>query len=272
MPELPEVETVCRGVSPHLLGRAIRAVTVRNASLRWPVPDDLGDVLIGQQVLSVRRRAKYLLLEFASGWLIIHLGMSGRLYLVEADAAVAKHDHIDWLLDSGRVLRYTDPRRFGAVLWMPGTEYSQHVLLSHLGPEPLSEDFTPEYLQAKAKGRKQPIKSFLMDGKIVVGVGNIYANEALFMAGIHPNRSAGSVSRARLLLLVQAIKQVLANAIVQGGTTLKDFVGGDGKPGYFKQELQVYGRGGQGCPACGAVLKEVRLAQRTTVYCGRCQR
>lgn len=272
MPELPEVETVCRGVSPHLVERTISAVTVRNASLRWPVPDELGDLLVGQRVLSVQRRAKYLLVEFASGWLIIHLGMSGRLYLVEVGAAVAKHDHIDWLLDSGRVLRYTDPRRFGAVLWVAGSEYHQHMLLSHLGPEPLSDDFTPDYLHTKAKGRKLPIKSLLMDGRIVVGVGNIYANEALFMAGIHPNRSAGAVSHARLTRLVDAVKQVLAKAIAQGGTTLKDFVGGDGKPGYFKQELQVYGRGGQSCPKCGAALKETRLAQRATVYCSHCQR
>lgn len=272
MPELPEVETVCRGVSPHLLGRKITAVVVRNAALRWPVPADLGRHLQGQQVLSLQRRAKYLLVEFAQGWMIVHLGMSGRLYLVDGGHGVAKHDHIDWQLDSGRVLRYTDPRRFGAVLWLAGKAVGDHGLLKHLGPEPLSDGFTGDYLHRKAAGRKQPIKTVLMDGRIVVGVGNIYANEALFMAGIRPTRAAGAISAARMAALVAAVKQVLAKAIAQGGTTLKDFVGGDGKSGYFKQELLVYGRGGLPCVHCGAPLQEIRLAQRTTVYCSACQR
>ncbi len=271
MPELPEVETVCRGVTPHLLGRRITAVTVRNAGLRWPVPAELGAYLQGQQVLSLRRRAKYLLVEFASGWMIVHLGMSGRLYLVDSGAAVAKHDHIDWQLDSGRVLRYTDPRRFGAVLWVDGKDYSGHGLLNHLGPEPLSDNFSGHYLHQRARARKQAIKTLLMDGRIVVGVGNIYANEALFMAGIRPSRPAGAISLARMVLLADAVKRVLASAIAQGGTTLKDFVGGDGKPGYFKQELLVYGRAGQPCPHCHTPLKETRLAQRSTVHCPHCQ-
>lgn len=272
MPELPEVETVCRGIAPHLCGRRITAVTVRQPSLRWPVPTDLVARLTGQPVLSVERRAKYLLIRLPAGWLMIHLGMSGRLYLVAGDAPVAKHDHIDWQLDSGRTLRYTDPRRFGAVLWIAGDDAGAHALLSHLGPEPLSEAFNTDYLQARAKHRKVPIKSLLMDGTVVVGVGNIYANEALFSAGIRPTRAAGKVSRPRLEHLVAAVKDVLAKAIAQGGTTLKDFVGGDGKPGYFKQELQVYGRADLPCPQCQAPLKETRLAQRSTVYCAHCQR
>lgn len=272
MPELPEVETVCRGVSPHLLGRKITQVTVRNGALRWPVPADLPIRLQGQQVISLQRRAKYLLVEFAAGWMIVHLGMSGRLYLVEGGTAVAKHDHVDWQLDNGRVLRYTDPRRFGAVLWVEGAVTSNHVLLRHLGPEPLSEEFSGDYLHRKSQGRKQPIKTLLMDGRVVVGVGNIYANEALFMAGIRPTRAAGAISKARVRVLVDAVKEVLAKAIAQGGTTLKDFVGGDGKPGYFKQELLVYGRAGLPCVRCQTPLREIRLAQRTTVYCSECQR
>jgi formamidopyrimidine-DNA glycosylase len=271
VPELPEVETVCRGVSPHLVGKRIESVIVRNASLRWPVPDELAGVLRGQKVKSLRRRAKYLLFEFDTGWMVVHLGMSGRLYLVVEGAPIAKHDHVDWLLSDGKVMRYTDPRRFGAVLWIEGDDYANHVLLSHLGPEPLAESFSARYLYHRAQGRKVPIKTLLMDGRVVVGVGNIYANEALFMAGIHPNRASGAVSLARVTTLVVAVKAVLAKAIEQGGTTLKDFVGGDGKPGYFKQELQVYGRGGQPCYRCDSLLKEVRIAQRTTVYCPRCQ-
>lgn len=271
MPELPEVETVCRGVSPHLLGRVITATTVRQAQLRWPVPADLDQRVRGQRVLSVSRRAKYLLVGLERGCLMIHLGMSGRLYFVAANSPVDKHDHLDFALDSGQWLRYSDPRRFGAVLWLEG-EVAEHKLLSHLGPEPLSEDFNGDYLAARAKGRSAAIKTVLMDGRIVVGVGNIYANEALFMAGIRPDRAAGKISLARYRRLVDCVKRVLQRAIDQGGTTLKDFVGGDGKPGYFKQELLVYGRSGLPCPQCGATLKEIRQAQRSTVYCPHCQR
>lgn len=271
MPELPEVETVCRGIRPHLEGRRFTQVTVRQPSLRWPVPSDLPAHLAGQQVRSVSRRAKYVLVELDDGHLLVHLGMSGRLYFVPANTPVGKHDHVDFLLDSGQVLRYTDPRRFGAVLFLEG-DTNAHTLLSHLGPEPLSEDFTGAYLATRAKGRSVPIKSLLMDGKVVVGVGNIYANEALFMAGIRPDRAAGRISALRYERLVGCVKQVLQNAIAEGGTTLKDFVGGDGKPGYFKQELQVYGRAGQPCVKCQSILREIRQAQRSTVFCSRCQR
>jgi len=271
LPELPEVETVRRGVSPHLLDQTINAVTVRDTRLRWPVLDDLPQRLAGRTIRGVRRRAKYLLLELDRGHLMIHLGMSGQLYFVPAETPAGIHDHIDWQLGSGRVLRYTDPRRFGAVIWIDA-EPNSHPLLVKLGPEPLSDDFSGDYLYQCARGRKIPVKSLLMDGHIVVGVGNIYANEALFMAGIRPDRAAGRISRARYQALVAASKAVLQKAIDQGGTTLRDFVGGDGKPGYFKQELQVYGKAGKPCPSCATPLKEIRLAQRSTVFCPRCQR
>lgn len=271
MPELPEVETVRRGVEPHLVGKTIDKMLVREPRLRWPVAADLPDRLAGQTVRGVRRRAKYLLVDVADGTLIIHLGMSGRLYLVEAGKAPARHDHIDWQLDSGRVLRYTDPRRFGAVLWQPADPFA-HPLLSSLGPEPLSAEFGGDYLFQRSRGRTAPVKAFLMDSRIVVGVGNIYANEALFLAGIRPSTAAGRIAKARWARLAQAVKQVLGEAIAQGGTTLRDFVGGDGKPGYFKQALRVYSRAGLPCLQCQTVLKESRLGQRSTVYCSRCQR
>jgi formamidopyrimidine-DNA glycosylase len=272
VPELPEVETVKRGIAPHLIGRCFTQTTIRDHRLRWPVDPELGSYLSGQPVLSVERRAKYLLIGLANGYLIVHLGMSGRLYFVQDGAAIEKHSHLDWLMDDGRVLRYTDPRRFGAVIWSAGADVGAHKLLAKLGPEPLAEEFDAEYLFKYSRKRKVPIKSFLMDAHVVVGVGNIYANEALFMAGISPLREAGSVSKTRYVHLVAAVKLVLEKAILQGGTTLKDFVGGDGKPGYFKQELQVYGRGGLTCPSCAGVLNEIRIAQRTTVFCKRCQR
>lgn len=271
MPELPEVETVRRGVSPHLLDQTIETVTVRDTRLRWPVVAELPQLLAGRTIRGVRRRAKYLVLELDRGYLMIHLGMSGRLYFVPAGTPAGIHDHIDWQLGSGQVLRYTDPRRFGAVIWIDANP-DDHPLLVKLGPEPLSEAFTGDYLYHCARGRKIPVKSLLMDGHIVVGVGNIYANEALFMAGIRPDRAAGRISLARYQALVSAAKAVLQKAIDQGGTTLRDFVGGDGKPGYFKQELQVYGKAGKPCPSCAAPLKEIRLAQRSTVFCPQCQR
>lgn len=271
MPELPEVETVCRGIRPHLQGRMFTGVEVRQPRLRWPVTDNLGEQLCGQRIKSVERRAKYVLIALERGSLMVHLGMSGRLYFVPSGTPVGKHDHVDFALDSGQLLRYTDPRRFGAVMWLDG-QVGEHELLRHLGPEPLSAAFNVEYLSTLAKGRKVPVKTFLMDGRVVVGVGNIYANEALFMAGIRPDRAAGNISKARYTRLVDCVKQVLEKAIAQGGTTLKDFVGGDGKPGYFKQELLVYGRAGLACPSCSGPLKEIRQAQRSTVFCPRCQR
>ncbi len=271
MPELPEVETTRRGIEPHLRGRTIAAVTVRQPKLRWPVPADLSARLVGQRIGRVERRAKYLLLPFPAGTLVLHLGMSGSLRIVEADEPPMAHDHLDIALDSGRALRLTDPRRFGAALWVDGEPFA-HPLLSALGPEPLSEAFDGAYLFERSRGRAAPVKTFLMDGHVVVGVGNIYANEALFAAGIRPDRAAGRIARERYDRLAADVKRILAHAIERGGTTLRDFVGGDGKPGYFQQELSAYGRGGEPCKVCRTVLTEVRLGQRSTVYCRVCQR
>ena len=271
MPELPEVETARRGITPHILNRQVTQVIVRDSRLRWPVPDTLATELPGQVIRAVDRRAKYLLLETAVGTLMLHLGMSGSLRIVPAAQPAATHDHLDVVFDNGQALRLTDPRRFGSALWLTENP-RQHSLLCSLGPEPLTDEFTTDTLFARSRGRTAPVKNFIMDNQVVVGVGNIYANEALFMAGIHPKRQAGKVSRARYERLVAAIKQVLARAIEQGGTTLKDFVGGDGKPGYFRVELQVYGRTGEPCVTCGKPLKEARLGQRATVFCSHCQR
>jgi formamidopyrimidine-DNA glycosylase len=270
MPELPEVETTCRGIRPHIKDKTIQSATVRQAKLRWPIPQDLNDKLRGQRLREVHRRAKYLLLDFDNGCLIIHLGMSGSLRILSAPEEPAKHDHVDIAFDDGYCLRYHDPRRFGAILWSdtPG----DHELLHELGPEPLSEDFNGEHLFKLAKNKTTPVKSFLMNGRNVVGVGNIYASEALFMAGIHPNRAAGKISLARYTLLSQTVKDVLSAAIQQGGTTLKDFVGGDGKPGYFAQQLLVYGKANEACSKCERPIKQVTIAQRSSFYCPHCQR
>ncbi|MEP4486316.1 MAG: bifunctional DNA-formamidopyrimidine glycosylase/DNA-(apurinic or apyrimidinic site) lyase [Halioglobus sp.] len=270
MPELPEVETTRRGVAPYSEGSTVVDVIVRNPSLRWPVPDDLPETLRGLTIDSVSRRAKYLLFNTSQGQLMIHLGMSGSLRVLTGKIAPQTHDHIDVCLAGGTLLRYNDPRRFGSCLWIPAGQ--SHPLLEHLGPEPLSDDFDGEYLYRLSRGRKAPVKTFVMDGKVVVGVGNIYANEALFLAGIAPHRAAGRVGRERYERLADCVKQVLTSAIEQGGTTLRDFVGGDGKPGYFAQSLYVYGRGGEPCKRCGAVLVERRLGQRSTVHCMACQR
>lgn len=271
MPELPEVETTRRGIAPHLAGHAVTDVIVRHPQLRWPVPRGLAGKLRGRTISAVERRAKYLLLRFDHGTLILHLGMSGSLRLVDAGTPAGKHEHFDLVLDSGRALRLTDPRRFGAVLWTRDDPI-QHELLRDLGPEPLGDDFDTEYLYLVTRKRKTAIKLFIMDSKIVVGVGNIYASESLFRAGIHPSRAAGSLSRERCARLVTAIREVLNAAIKQGGTTLRDFTGGDGKPGYFAQELRVYGRAGEPCTNCGTSIKSSRHGQRATYYCPRCQR
>ncbi|AGA84850.1 bifunctional DNA-formamidopyrimidine glycosylase/DNA-(apurinic or apyrimidinic site) lyase [Stutzerimonas stutzeri] len=270
MPELPEVETTRRGIEPHLLGQRVDRVLVRDRRLRWPVPEDLDVRLSGQRIDAVERRAKYLLIKAETGTLIVHLGMSGSLRLVDAAQPVGKHDHVDILLESGQALRYTDPRRFGAMLW--SEEPLAHVLLASLGPEPLGEDFDGDRLYRLSRGRSMAVKPFIMDNAVVVGVGNIYASEALFAAGIDPRRPAGSISRARYLKLGEEVRRILAMAIERGGTTLRDFVGGDGKPGYFQQELFVYGRAGEFCKSCGSTLREIRLGQRASVYCSRCQR
>lgn len=271
MPELPEVETSRRGIDPHICGRTVTETLVRQGKLRWPVSQQITSELAGQTILSTDRRGKYLLLHTASGCLIIHLGMSGSVRIVDHSQPAGKHDHVDIVFTGDVILRYHDPRRFGCMLWSPHP-VAQHPLLRDLGPEPLSDGFSVDYLFQRSRGRKTPVKSLIMDSHVVVGVGNIYANEALFMAGIRPQAEAGSLSRARLQRLVASIKEVIAHAITVGGTTLRDFVGGDGKPGYFQQSLRVYGRGGQACKNCGSVLQEIRQTQRSSVYCARCQR
>jgi len=271
MPELPEVETTRRGILPRVSGQRVTQVLVRESRLRWPVPADLPALLGGQVIRTVERRAKYLLFRTADGSLMLHLGMSGSLQLVLPPAATpAKHDHVDIILGSGDCLRYTDPRRFGSLHWIPAGQ--GHALLDRLGPEPLSPAFTAKALYATSRGRRCTVKSFLMDGHIVVGVGNIYASESLFMAGIRPDRAAGRVSLARYERLVAAVRQVLEAAILAGGTTLRDFVGSEGRPGYFSQQLRVYGRTGLPCPACGAEVVQQVIAQRATYYCSACQR
>ena len=268
MPELPEVETTKRGVQPHIQQQRITALVVRQAKLRWPVSPELQS-LVGETIIGVRRRAKYLLIDTSKGSIMVHLGMSGSLRVIEQGEPPGFHDHVD--LELGKIaLRYTDPRRFGC--WLFVAPNASHELLSKLGPEPLEEDFQREPFAAALRATKRPIKQAIMDNKIVVGVGNIYANEALFMAKISPVRAASRVSVKRLDALHDAIRIVLAEAIEQGGTTLKDFVGSDGQPGYFKQSLHVYGRGGLDCVACKQTLKEIRLGGRSTVYCPDCQR
>jgi len=270
MPELPEVETTLRGISAHVLDTNITQVNIRNPHLRWPVPEQLAVQLIQQKFLDIKRRAKYLLFNTQTGTVIIHLGMSGSLRIVAADTPYDKHEHVEFCFANGKALRLKDPRRFGAVLWTDQA-IENHPLLNHLGPEPLSDEFNAAWLFKLSRGKKQAIKQFLMDSKIVVGIGNIYANEALFASGIHPSRAAGKISLKRYRQLCIESKRILEQAILQGGTTLKDFVGGTGKPGYFKQELLVYGRKGLACSQCAKPLKEIRLGNRSTVYCTHCQ-
>ncbi len=271
MPELPEVETTRSGISPHIHNKVVGQVVIRQENLRWPVSPNLVNALTGEKILSVERRAKYLLLKTGTGTVIIHLGMSGSLRIAHRESRIGKHDHVDIVFDDQTILRFTDPRKFGCMLWEEGN-ISEHPLLVKLGPEPLSDDFTSEYLHSASRRRKSAIKTFIMDGQVVVGVGNIYANEALFEAGIHPKREAGRVSIARYEKLTVSIKKILLRAIEAGGTTLRDFTSSDGQPGYFKQSLCVYGRGSEACRLCGTPLKEIRLGQRSTVYCSKCQR
>jgi formamidopyrimidine-DNA glycosylase len=270
MPELPEVETTLRGISPHVLGQKVTEIVIRQPRLRWPIPPELAELVSGRRLANAMRRGKYLLLDFGNGHALIHLGMSGSLRIVNTDEPPSFHDHFD-LVFGKRALRYCDPRRFGCLLWVDG-EPQLHKLLADLGPEPLTDGFTADYLYERTRKRSQAIKQFIMDSKIVVGVGNIYANESLFMAGIKPIRKAGSLTQKNCEDLVRDIKFVLQRSINQGGTTLRDFVGGDGKPGYFKQQLLVYGRGCEPCTRCKKPLKEVRMNDRTTVYCVACQK
>ena len=270
MPELPEVETTRRGLAPHLHGRRVTGVTLRRPDLRWPIPPEIAALLPGERILDIRRRAKYLLLDTAPGSALLHLGMSGSLRVLPSATPVAAHDHVDLALDSGAVLRFNDPRRFGCLLWQAAG--STHELLRHLGPEPLVDEFDGDYLFERSRGRSASIKAFLMDQSIVVGVGNIYAAESLFRAGIAPARQAGRVSRERYGRLAEAVKAILGHAIRRGGTTLRDFISPDGAPGYFEQELFVYGREADACRACGRRLLGSRLGNRATVWCPNCQR
>lgn len=271
MPELPEVETIRRGIEKRILGRLLEAVTVRRADLRWQVPvTELQRELPGKSIQGVSRRGKYLLLEVISGTILIHLGMSGHLRLGANTCSAGKHDHLDFLLKGGDCLRFHDPRRFGAVLWCVGNA-ADHPLLASLGPEPLTENFHGRYLHKLMANRSVPIKNILMNSRVVAGIGNIYAAESLFAAGIHPTRPAGSLSQAECHGLVVAIKDKLTQAIAQGGTTLRDFLQEEGKPGHFQFALQVYGRKGSPCPQCGSVIAEIRLAGRASAYCPHCQ-
>jgi len=270
VPELPEVETTRRGLRAYCEGVAIADVLVRDHRLRWPVRADLPAILRGQPVRRLERRAKYLLFCLDHGTLLVHLGMSGSLRVLLEPQPAARHDHIDIALANGAVLRYNDPRRFGSFQWFASGESCP--ALSRLGPEPLSDAFDGARLHRLSRKRRVAVKPFIMDGATVVGVGNIYASEALYLAGIRPDRAAGRVSLARYGQLAEHIKQVLTSAIEQGGTTLRDFVGGDGKPGYFAQQLFVYGRGGEPCKRCGTPLRDKVIGQRASVYCIACQR
>lgn len=272
MPELPEVEVTRRGVAPYLEQQVVTEVILRHSGLRWPFPPDLARQLQGRVVRRTARRGKYLLLEFDHGTLIMHLGMSGRLRILEVPSAPQKHDHFD-LVVGQRLMRLTDPRRFGAVLWHPAEdgEVGTHLLLRGLGVEPLEPDFSAALLHRATRGKSAPIKQVLLSGNIVVGVGNIYASESLFRAGINPKTAAGRISLARYAKLATAIREVLAAAILQGGSTLRDFVGANGQAGYFQQSYFVYDRTGQACRICQAAVRQIRQGQRSTFYCVNCQ-
>lgn len=271
MPELPEVETTVRGIQPHIVHKSICRVIIREPRLRWPIPNKLDLVLKDQTLQSVSRRAKYILLHFTTGTLLMHLGMSGSLHICHVDRPVRKHDHLDIIFDNLTCLRFHDPRRFGCVLWT-ADDVKQHKLIRDLGPEPLSDEFDGNFLFQRSRNRRISIKQFIMDSKIVVGVGNIYASESLFYAGIHPTRTVNRIAVSRYEKLVSAIKQVLQLAISQGGTTLRDFTNSEGKPGYFQQQLAVYGKTGESCINCKTTLKHIIQAQRSTYYCPKCQR
>lgn len=271
MPELPEVETTLLGLKPHVLQQTILAVTIRQHQLRWPIVPELITDLPGQVIQTIRRRGKYILLGMTKGTLIMHLGMSGRCAIVPIARTAHKHDHVDIQLNSQHILRYTDPRRFGALVWVPGSSPLQHPLLNKLGIEPFDTQFDGEYLWRRAQNKKMSIKAFIMDQHIVVGVGNIYATEALFTTGIHPSLPAKLVRKEKLQQLATAIQTVLNQAIQAGGTSLKDFLQTDGKPGYFKLQLQIYNRAGDPCPNCQTVLEKITIGQRTSTFCSKCQ-
>ncbi len=269
MPELPEVETSRRGIEPHIIDTRIARVIIRNRNLRWPVSKKVARNLTGETVTSVTRRAKYLLINTDSGSAILHLGMSGSVFIVARGTPAGVHDHVDIEFDSGKTMRFRDPRRFGSLHWSKTP--LQHKLLKSLGPEPLGDDFDARYLRQKSRGRRVSVKQFIMNAQVVVGVGNIYASEALFLACINPRRAAGRISLQRYERLVVAIKEVLTSAIRAGGTTLRDFYGGDGEPGYFQQQLVAYGREGEPCRRCDAPITAIVQGQRSTYYCKQCQ-
>lgn len=275
MPELPEVETTLRGIAPHIQGKKVADVVLRQTRLRWQINPNLAEILAGQEVLSCRRRAKYLIIGFETGTLLIHLGMSGSLRIFTCgDARIEhpdKHDHVDMVFADGTVLRYHDPRRFGAISWHEGAA-EHHPLLEKLGPEPLSDDFSADYLYQKFRTQKRAVKLALMDNTVVVGVGNIYANESLFRSGILPHRPANKIKKKKCAVLVETIKAVLQRAIETGGSTLRDFVNSDGKSGYFQQEYTVYGRHNEPCVRCGDLVQKEVLGQRGTFYCPNCQK
>lgn len=270
MPELPEVETSRRGIAPWLVDQQVRRITIRERRLRWPVPPVIDRELPGSFIRALNRRAKYLLFETETGTLMLHLGMSGSVRIIDPGEPAGKHDHVDIEMENGKALRFRDPRRFGSLLWTH--DPPRHPLLAGLGPEPLSPGFDGDYLWNKARGRRIAVKSFIMNAAIVVGVGNIYASESLFRARIHPKRRADRVSAARMAVLADAIKGVLKRAIAAGGTTLRDFHGGDGEPGYFRQELDVYDRAGLPCRVCGEPVRHAIIGQRSAYYCLHCQR
>ncbi len=272
MPELPEVETSRRGIEPHILNKKIKSVVIRQHQLRWPIPGQLPDRINNLKLTRLSRRGKYLLLGFGNNeTVILHLGMSGSLRICTAATPAGKHDHIDFVFSNKKILRLNDPRKFGCVL-LTDEPVESHKLLAKLGPEPLSEDFTADYLYAQSRKRRCAIKSFIMNSHVVVGVGNIYASEALFLAGINPNRKAGTLSKTRCFKLVEAIRHILDAAIKQGGTTLRDFSRENGQPGYFAQRLQVYGRAQQACNICGHAIKQISQLNRSTFYCTTCQK
>ncbi len=272
MPELPEVETTCRGIRPHVTGKTIADVIIRQKQLRWPIPEDLQQLLRGKIIVGVRRRAKYILLTTnKTETVILHLGMSGNLRIVNSLLSPGKHDHVDFVFSDGTALRYNDTRKFGAIL-VTSDSIHQHKLIKQLGPEPLTDQFSGDHLYKRSKNRKAAVKSFIMDGHNVVGVGNIYASEALFRAGILPSRQAGRISLERYQKLSECIKIILQQAINQGGTTLRDFVNEQGKPGYFQQSLAVYGRANEECIQCTAPIKQLKIAQRTSYFCVACQK
>ncbi len=271
MPELPEVETTRRGIEPLVVNKTVARVVVHNAALRWPVPDELFELLPGQQVRSVGRRSKYLLFSFERGTLIVHLGMTGHLRLNSCDAERRKHDHVEIVFTDGTAMRYNDSRRFGSMLWSTADPL-QHQRLAGLGPEPFSPGFNTTYLYRLSRNRQVAVKPFLMDARVVVGVGNIYASEALFRAGIAPTCPAGKIGKAAFERLVKSVREILEAAIAAGGTTFRDFSDSQGRPGYFRQELCVYGRSGDACRSCSTPIKQIRLGQRSTYFCPSCQK